>query len=72
MLTLVDGELRVRSVASAMAELQIQASSFLAGDDASVSAFLTARRAEAARDEGKPEHTEDQVAQSAKEIDRGA
>lgn len=72
MLTLVDGELRVRSVASAMAELQTQASSFLAGDNASVNAFLTARRAEAARDEGKPADTEEQVAASAKELDRGA
>ena len=35
-LTLVDGELRVRSVATAMAALQAQASSYLAGDDASV------------------------------------
>ena len=71
-LTLVDGELRVRSVASAMAELQTQASSFLSGDNASVNAFLTARRAEAARDEGKPADAEDQVAPSAKRLDRGA
>src|ERR1700712_4640753 len=71
-LTLVDGELRARSVASAMAELQTRASSFLAGDDASVSAFLTARRAEAAQDAEKPAETEDQVASAAKEPDRGA
>nr|WP_176704596.1 AbrB/MazE/SpoVT family DNA-binding domain-containing protein [Pseudomonas sp. K-62] len=71
-LTLVDGELRVRSVASAMAELQVQTSSFLAGDDASVSAFLTARRAEAAREDGTSAGTSDQAAPSSTELDRGA
>ena len=71
-LTLVDGELRVRSVAAAMAELQTQTSSFLADDTASVNAFLTSRRAEAARDEGKPADTQEQVAASAKGLDRGA
>ena len=72
MLTLVDGELRVRSVAAAMAELQTQTSSFLADDTASVNAFLSSRRAEAARDEGKPVDTEQQVVASAKALDRGA
>ena len=72
MLTLVDGELRVRSVASAMAELQTQASSFLSDDGASVSAFLTARRAEAAREAGTSSDTDDQGAQSTTELDRGA
>jgi len=71
-LTLADGELRVRSVASAMAELQVQASSFLSGDDASVSAFLTARRAEAAREAGTSADTTDQAAPSTTELDRGA
>ncbi|MCJ2098614.1 AbrB/MazE/SpoVT family DNA-binding domain-containing protein [Methylobacterium sp. E-046] len=71
-LTLMDGELRVRSVASAMAELQAQTSSFLSGDGASVSAFLTARRAEAAREEGTSADTNDLAAPSATELDRGA
>ena len=71
-LTLVDGELRVRSVASAMAELQAHASSYLAGNGASVDAFLAARRAEAAKDEGTSADTEGQVAASPKELDRGA
>ena len=71
-LTLVDGELRVRSVASAMAELQVQTSSFLSGDGASVSDFLTARRAEAAREEGTSADTNDLAAPSSTELDRGA
>lgn len=71
-LTLVDGELRVRSVAAAMAELQAQASSFLGGDGASVDAFLTARRAEAAREAGTSADANDPVATSAMEADRGA
>ena len=71
-LTLVDGELRVRSVASAMAELQTQTSSFLSGDGASVGAFLMARRAEAAREEGTSVDADDQAASSASESDRGA
>lgn len=71
-LTLVDGELRVRSVASAMAELQAQTSSFLSGDGASVSAFLAARRAEAAREDGTLVDTTDLAAPSSTEFDRGA
>ena len=71
-LTLVDGELRVRSVASAMAELQVQASSFLSNDGASVSAFLTARRAEAAREAGTSVDADDQAVSSTTESDRGA
>ena len=71
-LTLVDGELRVRSVASAMAELQTQASSYLASDGASVEAFLTARRAEAAKEQGGSADTEDQAAATTTESDRGA
>lgn len=71
-LTLVDGELRVRSVASAMAELQAQTSSFLSDEGASVSAFLTARRAEAAREEGASADTSDQATSSMTEFDRGA
>ncbi|KOX58351.1 hypothetical protein ADL19_08050 [Streptomyces purpurogeneiscleroticus] len=71
-LTLVDGEFRVRSVATAMAELQTQASSFLSGDGASVSAFLTARRADAAREESTSADTDDQAAPSAMELVRGA
>lgn len=71
-LTLVEGELRVRSVASAMAELQTRASSFLTGDCASVSAFLTARRADAARDEGTSVDTDDQADASRAEPSHGA
>jgi AbrB family looped-hinge helix DNA binding protein len=58
-LTMVDGELRVRSIASAMAELQAQASSFLSGDSASVSAFLTGRRAETAKEKNRSADTND-------------
>ncbi|MGX9981779.1 AbrB/MazE/SpoVT family DNA-binding domain-containing protein [Methylobacterium fujisawaense] len=71
-LTLVDGELRVRSVAYAMAELQAHASSYLAGDDASVDAFLAARRAEAAKEEGASADTPDQADATTMESDRGA
>ena len=71
-LTLVDGELRVRSVASAMADLQTQTSSFLADDKASVNAFLSGRRAEAAQDEGRSPDPEDQQASSAEKLDRDA
>jgi hypothetical protein len=55
-----------------MAELQVQTSSFLASDGASVSAFLTARRAEAAREEGASTDTGDQATSSTTEFDRGA
>ena len=71
-LTLVDGELRVRSVASAMAELQAHASSYLAGDGASVDAFLAARRAEAAKEEGASQNTKDQPSATTTESGRGA
>lgn len=71
-LTLVDGELRVRSVASAMAELQAHASSYLAGDGASVDAFLAARRAEAAKEEGASPNTKDQPSATTTESGRGA
>jgi AbrB family looped-hinge helix DNA binding protein len=63
-LTLVDGELRVRSVASAMAELQAQASS--------VDALLLARRAEAAKEEGASSDTKDQLNATTTEADLGA
>lgn len=71
-LTLVEGELRVRSVAAAMAELQAQASSFLSNDGASVSAFLTARRAEAAREAATSADANDPIGPVAVESDRGA
>lgn len=71
-LTLVEGELRVRSVAAAMAELQAQASSFLSDNGASVNAFLTARRAEAAREVGTSADANDPVGPSAVESDRDA
>ncbi len=70
-LTLVEGELRVRSVASAMAELQAHASSYLAGDGASVDAFLAARRAEAAKQEGTSPDTQDQADATTTEPGRG-
>lgn len=72
MLTLVDGELRVRSVATAMAALQAQASSYLAGDDASVAAFLAARRAEAGPEEETSVGTQDQVSAITAELVRDA
>ena len=71
-LTLVDGELRVRSVASAMAELQAQASSFLSGDGASVDAFLTARRAEAVKEERASAGIKDQADANTTEPGRDA
>lgn len=71
-LTLVDGELRVRSIASAMAELQVQTASFLTGNGASVDAFLTARRAEAARDAKTSADTFDQTNIFTTESERGA
>ena len=71
-LTLVEGELRVRSVAVAMAELQLQAAPFLSDDDASVNAFLTARRAEAAREAGTSSEANVPIAPSTLESDRGA
>lgn len=71
-LTLVDGELRVRSVASAMAELQAQASSFLSGDGASVDAFLMARRAEAAKEEKVSVGLEDLANANMTELGRDA
>lgn len=71
-LTLVDGELRVRSVASAMAELQAHASSYLAGDGASVDAFLAARGAEAAKEEGASPDTKDQPSATTTGSGRGA
>jgi hypothetical protein len=70
-LTLVDGELRVRSVATAMAALQAQASSYLAGD-ASVAAFLVARRAEAGPEEETSVGTQDQVSAITAELVRDA
>ncbi|MDE4916082.1 AbrB/MazE/SpoVT family DNA-binding domain-containing protein [Methylobacterium sp. 092160098-2] len=70
-LTLVDGELRVRSVASAMAELQTHAASFLAGDGASVDAFLAARRAEATKEEGASAGADDKPNATTTESDLG-
>jgi hypothetical protein len=63
--------LRVCSVASAMAELQAHASSYLAGDGASVDAFLAARRAEAAKQEGTSPDTQDQADATTTEPGRG-
>lgn len=71
-LTLVDGELRVRSVASAMAELQAHASSYLAGDGASVDAFIAARRAEAVKEEAASARPEGKPDATTTESDRGA
>jgi AbrB family looped-hinge helix DNA binding protein len=71
-LTMVEGELRVRSVAVAMAELQLQAASFLSDDGASVNAFLKARRAEAAREAGTSAEANEPIDPSTVEADRGA
>ena len=71
-LTLVEGELRVRSVAAAMAELQLQAASFLSDDEASVNAFLTARRAEAAKEAGISADANEPITPSTVEANRGA
>lgn len=48
--SLVGNEVRIRSAADAMAELQVEAARFLGGEDMSVDAFLEDRRAEAHRE----------------------
>jgi hypothetical protein len=55
-----------------MAELQAHASSYLAGDGASVDAFLAARRAKAAKQEGTSPDTQDQADATTTEPGRGA
>lgn len=49
-ISLEDGEVRVRAVAAVMAELQADAARLLPGPATSVDAFLAERRAEAARE----------------------
>jgi AbrB family looped-hinge helix DNA binding protein len=53
-LTVVDDELRVQSVGTAMSALKARTRRFLASDSASVDAFLSARRADAAAEEARP------------------
>jgi bifunctional DNA-binding transcriptional regulator/antitoxin component of YhaV-PrlF toxin-antitoxin module len=48
--TLVGEELRIKSITSAMKQLQAKAARMLQGEHASVDAFLAERRAEAARE----------------------
>ena len=52
-LSIEDGDLRVRSVQESVRRLQKLGRQFLSGDDASVDAFLTSRREEAAREAAK-------------------
>ena len=49
--TLVGDELRIRSMSSAMSELQAEAAQFLQTEDSSVDAFLAERHTEAESDE---------------------
>jgi AbrB family looped-hinge helix DNA binding protein len=63
---LVGNEVRIRAVADVMTELQAEAARFLAGDNASVDAFLRERRREAAQ-----EIAEDEEASRRDEKDRG-
>ncbi len=51
--TLVGDEVRIRSMATAMNELQVDAVRFLQHEQSSVDAFIAERHAEAVRDEGE-------------------
>ncbi len=51
--TLVGDEVRIRSMATAMNELQADAARFLQDEQSSVDAFIAERHAEAVRDEGE-------------------
>jgi bifunctional DNA-binding transcriptional regulator/antitoxin component of YhaV-PrlF toxin-antitoxin module len=51
--TLVGDEVRIRSLATAMSELQADAARFLQDEQSSVDAFIAERNAEAVRDEGE-------------------
>jgi AbrB family looped-hinge helix DNA binding protein len=55
LLTVVDGEIRMRAMRQALTDLQDEASEIFAGSGESVAGFLDERRAEAAReDEPQP------------------
>ena len=51
MMTVVDGEIRLRAVRNVLSGLQADAESVFGGSGETVDGFLTDRRAEAARDE---------------------
>ena len=51
MMTVVDGEVRLRAVRNVLTGLQTDAESVFAGSGETVDRFLAERRAEAARDE---------------------
>jgi bifunctional DNA-binding transcriptional regulator/antitoxin component of YhaV-PrlF toxin-antitoxin module len=73
--TLVGDEVRIRSMATAMSELQADAARFLQGEQSSVDAFIAERRAEAVGDEGEfndepPPLPPEFVARSAKKPER--
>jgi bifunctional DNA-binding transcriptional regulator/antitoxin component of YhaV-PrlF toxin-antitoxin module len=51
MMTVVDGEIRVRAVRNVLAGLQLEADAVFAGSGETVDGFLAERRAEAGRDE---------------------
>lgn len=54
-MTVVDGEIRLRAVRSVLTDLQRDADAVFAESGETVAGFLTARRDEAARDETSPE-----------------
>jgi AbrB family looped-hinge helix DNA binding protein len=54
MMTVVDGEIRLRAVRSVLGDLQREADGVFAGSGETVDAFLAERREDAARDEAGP------------------
>ncbi len=73
--TLVGDEVRIRSIATAMSELQADAAHFLQDEQSSVDAFIAERHAEAVRDEGgfndePPPLPPESVARAAKKPER--
>ncbi len=73
--TLVGDEVRIRSMATAMSELQADAARFLQDEQSSVDAFIAERHAEAVRDEGRfndepPPLPPESVARAAKKPER--
>jgi len=72
--TLVGDEVRIRSMATAMSELQADAARFLQDEQSSVDAFIAERHAEAVRDEGEfnepPPLPPESVARVAKKPER--
>jgi bifunctional DNA-binding transcriptional regulator/antitoxin component of YhaV-PrlF toxin-antitoxin module len=73
--TLVGDEVRIRSMATAMNELQADAARFLQDEQSSVDAFIAERHAEVVRDEGEfndepPPLPLESVARAAKKPER--